>query len=205
MKICTIRHGQTDWNLANRVQGITDNPLNETGVAQAKETAEALKDIPFTKIYTSPMIRARQTTAEVCKRNRHKAPVEISADILEQNFGIWEGTRRDDPEYQKEKHMYFKKFEGGESILDVAARIIPFLEKVIRESDDDDVILISAHGGVSRMVAGYFNAYDNEQFIGYFAKNCEAQVYEVSGELRQKLIEKEKQRQQAAKMPFDAA
>lgn len=200
MKIYTIRHGQTDWNLANRVQGFTDNPLNETGLRQAEQTGEALKDIPFTKIYTSPMIRARQTTAAVRKKLKTQVPVQVCADIMEQNFGIWEGISRDDPEYQKEKHMYFKKFEGGESLLDVSARIYPFLEQVIRESHDDDVILISAHGGVSRMIAGYFNGYDNEQFISYFAKNCEAQMYEVSPELKQHLVEKEKARQAARDM-----
>lgn len=68
MKIYTIRHGETDWNKLNRVQGATDNPLNEKGLQQAEETGENLKDIPFTKVYSSPLIRARQTTEGVLKK-----------------------------------------------------------------------------------------------------------------------------------------
>lgn len=202
MKIYTIRHGETDWNKLNRVQGTTDNPLNEKGLQQAEETGENLKDIPFTKVYSSPLIRARQTTEGVLKKLNCKPEVHLSDAIVEQNFGIWEGVPRDDPEYQKEKAMYFKRFEGGESILDVAARIYPFLEKIIRESNEDDIILISGHGGVSRMVAGYFKAYNNQDFMSYFAKNCEAQVYEVSEELRQQLIEKQKKCALPEETPF---
>lgn len=202
MKIYTIRHGETDWNKSNQVQGFTDNPLNEKGLQQAEETGENLKDIPFTRIYCSPQVRARQTAAAVLKKLKCKPEVHLSDAIKEQNFGIWEGVPRDSPEYQKEKSMYFKRFEQGESILDVAARVYPFLEQIICESKPEDIILISAHGGVSRMVAGYFKGYSNEEFMGYFAKNCEAQVYEVTEELRNQLLEKEEQKKKTEGTPF---
>ena len=54
MKLYMIRHGETDWNVMRRFQGRTDIPLNEEGRRLARITSEALKDVPFTKIYTSP-------------------------------------------------------------------------------------------------------------------------------------------------------
>lgn len=179
MKILVVRHGETDWNKANRVQGATDNPLNETGFAQAAKTGEALKGRRIDKVYTSPLIRARQTTQEIVKALGLNCPVEEAEALREQNFGIFEGWQRDDPIYQKEKHLIFKRFENGESFLDVAARVYPFLDQIIAQSNEDDVILLSCHGGIVRMIASYFQDLNNEEFTEYFAKNCEAAEFEV--------------------------
>ena len=61
MQIYLIRHGETDWNKANRIQGQVDIPLNDYGIRLAEETAEALKDVPFEAIFCSPYDRARKT------------------------------------------------------------------------------------------------------------------------------------------------
>ena len=60
MDIYLIRHGETDWNRMKKLQGTTDIPLNAYGIELAEKTAEGLKDIPFDRIYTSPLIRARR-------------------------------------------------------------------------------------------------------------------------------------------------
>ena len=62
MKIVVIRHGTTDWNDKNLAQGSTDNPLNERGMEQARITGKRLRGMGITKIYSSPLIRARQTS-----------------------------------------------------------------------------------------------------------------------------------------------
>ena len=61
MRLYLIRHGVTDWNNEKRLQGKSDIPLNAFGELLAKETGEALRDIPFDLAYTSPLIRARRT------------------------------------------------------------------------------------------------------------------------------------------------
>ena len=63
MKLYIIRHGETDWNVKRRFQGHSDIPLNEEGRRLAYLTAEALKEVPFTRIYTSPLKRASETAA----------------------------------------------------------------------------------------------------------------------------------------------
>lgn len=180
MKILTVRHGETDWNKQNRVQGASDNPLNEKGLEQAMLTGQSLRDTPIDAIYTSPLIRAVQTTDGIVKTLGLNVPIIQEPALQEQNFGIFEGWQRDDPIYQKEKHLIFKRFENGESFLDVAARVYPFLDEIIEKHDDSETILLSCHGGICRMIASYFQDLGNEEFTEYFAKNCEATVYEFS-------------------------
>lgn len=69
MDIYLIRHGETDWNRMKKLQGTTDIPLNAYGIELAEKTAEGLKDVPFDRIYTSPLIRARKT-AEIIRGDR---------------------------------------------------------------------------------------------------------------------------------------
>ena len=75
MKIYLIRHGETDWNLEQRLQGAMDIPLNENGIELARETARGLRDVPFDVIYTSPLRRARQT-AEIIRGDREIPLIE---------------------------------------------------------------------------------------------------------------------------------
>ena len=58
MRIYLIRHGETEWNTRHLLQGATDIPLNQNGVEVARITAEALKDVPFDVVFTSPLKRA---------------------------------------------------------------------------------------------------------------------------------------------------
>ena len=89
MKLFFVRHGETDWNLARRVQGHSDIPLNEYGRYLARETAKGLKDVPFDLAYTSPLIRARET-AELILEGRN-IPIMDAENIKELGFGIYEG------------------------------------------------------------------------------------------------------------------
>lgn len=89
MDIYLIRHGETDWNRMKKLQGTTDIPLNAYGIELAEKTAEGLKDVPFDRIYTSPLIRARKT-AEIIRGDR---PIEIieTDGLKEISFGDYEG------------------------------------------------------------------------------------------------------------------
>ena len=65
MRLILVRHGQTEWNRLRRIQGISDQGLNETGLKQAEAIAEALKDTNVAAIYTSPLQRARDTALAI--------------------------------------------------------------------------------------------------------------------------------------------
>ena len=84
-----LRHGQTDWNAQGRIQGHTDMPLNETGLAQARAAAERLVDQSIDAIVSSPLIRARRTAEIVAERLR--LPLRLDPELMERSFGRFEG------------------------------------------------------------------------------------------------------------------
>lgn len=86
-----IRHGQTEWNVAGRLQGHADSPLTEEGVKQAETRAEELKHISFDAIFSSDSPRAHRT-AEIIKLDRELV-VQTSQLLREMNFGSFEGKK----------------------------------------------------------------------------------------------------------------
>lgn len=85
-----VRHGQTEWNQLGLVQGRADNSLNETGIEQARTTAEAFRGKTFEAVITSPLIRTKQTAEYLCEFADVKSVIEDNR-IIEKDFGICEG------------------------------------------------------------------------------------------------------------------
>ena len=94
MKVTFVRHGQTDWNRAGRMQGILDIPLNEKGLEQARETARLLKDEQFDAVYLSPLLRTRQTAQIICEGRR--VPMIEERRLIERDMGEFEGKSWDE-------------------------------------------------------------------------------------------------------------
>ena len=84
-----VRHGETDWNAAGRLQGHTDRPLNDYGRSQAEALAETLAADEIDAVYSSDLARARETADIVAARLG--LPVAVHADLREKNWGNWEG------------------------------------------------------------------------------------------------------------------
>lgn len=89
-----VRHGETDWNGAHRMQGRSDIPLNERGREQASCAAKALADVPFDVIYTSPLSRAEKT-AEII-RGKRNIPLIEEKGFMEIDLGKWDGHTPDE-------------------------------------------------------------------------------------------------------------
>jgi len=95
VRITTIRHGETDWNLERKPQGSCDIELNATGLQQAERLAVRLADEPCDIIFTSDLLRARKT-AEIIN-TRHSAELVASSKLRESSFGEFEGKSLRDP------------------------------------------------------------------------------------------------------------
>lgn len=178
MKVYYVRHGQTDWNAQLKIQGSTDNPLNDIGIKQAYETKKKLENVDYNLVICSPKIRARQT-AEIITQGRN---VEIIYDdrIIERTFGESEGANITD-KFEKEIWDYTlnRKFKGGESFKEFEKRILEFLED-IKEKYKDRTILIVAHGGVSVIINMYLKGCsENNIMDNYVIKNCEILEFEL--------------------------
>lgn len=89
MKVYLVRHGETEWNRRGKIQGQADIPLNEKGEDLAFLTGQKMKDIPFKRIYTSPLSRARRT-AELISGQRG-LPLMEDSRLLEISYGNREG------------------------------------------------------------------------------------------------------------------
>ncbi len=161
--IYLIRHGETDYNRKGVVQGSgIDAELNEMGRAQADAFYDAYGHVPFDKIYTSQLIRTRQS---VEKFIRSGIPYESFAGLNEISWGIYEGTAHtsgEDTHYlsilQSWKEGYTNRaLEGGESPLQVRDRQLPVIEHILSQSQERN-ILIATHGRAMRiLLATLFN------------------------------------------------
>jgi broad specificity phosphatase PhoE len=147
-----LRHGQTDWNVQGRWQGQAPYApgLNETGRAQALAAHRQLIHVPFAAVYSSDLLRARQT-AELIAVPRGLR-VHIDTRLREMNLGVWEGmpsgeirARFPRELEQRERDPYHTRSPGGESPGDVAARVLAAVEAISARHNDDPVLIVS-HG-----------------------------------------------------------
>ncbi|HEX4269944.1 MAG TPA: histidine phosphatase family protein [Rhizomicrobium sp.] len=148
MKLALLRHGPTDWNAAGRIQGHTDIPLSDTGLARMMALTLPFN---FPRTYASPMLRARQTAEALGLAD----PV-LDARLMEQNWGAWEGLTRAEilarggaDAFVKAGSEQSEAFRpgGGESTGELHARVAAFLKDVAR--DEGDAVAVT-HLGVLR-------------------------------------------------------
>ena len=151
MKIYIARHGQTDWNSQHRAQGRSDIPLNETGRAQAETLRDNIKDIKFTAVYASPLKRAAET-ARIATGNEYD--IIYDDRLMERSFGDFEGaevTSWLETAGCDIGDLRLNTNVGNiEPVKDVLARTKAFLDDLKAKHSDEDVILVVAHGQVSR-------------------------------------------------------
>lgn len=155
-----VRHGETDWNVKRKVMGHKDLPLNETGIIQANELAKELKKIHFDAIFSSDLLRAKQT-AKIISLER-KIAVQTTTALRERYFGRLEGKSwvNSSPKLQKLWEMLSdltdterKKhnLEKVENDMDVISRFIIILRE-ISVAHIGKTVLIACHGGLMRML-----------------------------------------------------
>ena len=154
MRLYIVRHGETDWNRAHRVQGHTDIPLNDYGRHLARETAEGMKDLRIDMGYTSPLSRARET-AQIILGDR-KVPLYDEERIQEISFGSYEGlcsSGENRESGSEDFNRFFTDTEhyippaDGETVRHLYDRTGDFLKEICaREDLQDKQILVSTHG-----------------------------------------------------------
>ena len=112
MKLFVARHGQTEWNVQNKVCGRTDIRLTEVGIEQAKKLAKEVQGHKIDLIITSPLTRA----VETCEIISNKCHIAYTVDrrLIEQNYGIYEGADRKSEDFLKNKREFAYKYPNGE-------------------------------------------------------------------------------------------
>ena len=154
--IYLVRHGQTVWNEEGRLCGSSDVPLSDEGLVQARKLAARLKDIGISAIYSSPLLRARQTAEAIAAH--YRVEVKTEPDLREIDYGNWEGLKVADvleqfPEIEKLRREEPMKFAApnGEPMLQFAKRVISAIQRVAA-SHADETICVVAHQTVNRFI-----------------------------------------------------
>ncbi len=156
MKLYIARHGETDWNKVNKIQGREDISMNQKGIEQVMKVSEGLKNIKFEKIYSSPLDRALQTA----KLISGSEDIIIDETIYEIGFGALEGLEYGDIRGKEKKDLNddqekiwnffeaphkYKPIEGGESYEDLINRVNKFLKEMKSKHAKNENVLVVTH------------------------------------------------------------
>lgn len=136
-----VRHGETDWNRELRIQGSTDVPLNDLGIAQARAAGQGLAGCGYVAVYSSPQSRALQTARMIAEAIGAPSPV-VYDDLRERSFGPAEGMTG--PEIAA---SFPDGIPGQETRDAVVERALPVLEEIARRHRGEAVIVVT-HGAV---------------------------------------------------------
>ena len=142
-----FRHGQTDWNINFLLQGVTDIPMNSTGIAQVKTAARALQRSDWDLVLTSPLGRARET-AEIIAEQLGFDAIHQQDLLIERSFGEAEGLAYDQ---WKLKYSNLDEIPGGESKSKLTSRSELLLQNFASTHPGKRILAIS-HGALIRTV-----------------------------------------------------
>ena len=161
-----FRHGETDWNKEKRIQGHTDTLLNESGILQAKNLVAKFASIPLEVIYSSDLIRAKETASFVT--DQYKIPLLLETNLREMRYGDAEGMHLNQlinvfgEDLWKRIHSFKSennhvRFPNGESRFEARVRLRSVIDNIIQNTQYQ-TIGISTHGGALRnLLHGFLN------------------------------------------------
>jgi len=188
INIYIARHGETTWNAEGRIQGRSDPGLSPKGYAQSFALLEQLKDRPISAIYTSTLQRSILTAQPVAEHLG--LPIQKQSEMDEIALGILEGKGlfHFDEELKSEweqfkGNRFTYRIPGAENYMDVAVRIKPFVEKIIKHHEGQEVLIVG-HGVVNRILIGLLLEFPLEEILKIEQTNDCLYLVQKSGESR---------------------
>jgi probable phosphoglycerate mutase len=150
--VIIVRHGETQWNIANLRQGHLDSPLTEEGIAQAKALARRLMRESFSALYSSDLGRAMQTAQIIAEATGHE--IVTDARLRERHLGIFQGLSSDEIKKRHPEEYKLHRTLGpdyvipaGESVRQQVARNLAYLNEIAARHPGETIVVIT-HGGV---------------------------------------------------------
>jgi broad specificity phosphatase PhoE len=156
-ELLLVRHGETDWNRDRRFQGHANPPLNATGRAQAHALAAELAGEGIELVYTSDLVRARETAEIVAAR--FDADVLLLRELREIDVGEWEGLTWPEIEerYPEGARSWRERgygWESGESYEQLGERVVAALTRIAADHPEERVLVVG-HGGTIRATRAF--------------------------------------------------
>ena len=150
-RLLLVRHGQSEWNAAGRIQGQIDIQLDETGRQQAQLIADRLAAEPVAAIYSSPLQRAKATAEAIA--DRFNLPVQLDPRLMEYDFGVisgstWKDVVENHPEFASRwlEDPWAVPVADSEGRVNFAARVMSAVQDIMAQHPAEQVVVV-AHGG----------------------------------------------------------
>lgn len=171
--IYIVRHGQTDWNLEGRSQGHADIELNSTGLKQAEEIKEMLKNYNFDLVFSSPLKRAYKTAEIITNKE-----IIVDNRLIERSNGDLDGFKKEIIDNLVDLRDINETRYNIEKLTDFRERIKSFFDEITEKYPNKNILVVT-HAGVSIYTRCYFEGEpkDND-YESYKLKNCEILKYE---------------------------
>jgi len=195
-KIYLQRHLKSQWNLENKFTGWTDVPLSQEGIENAGKVAGDLTGLNIDKVYTSPLIRNKETVSLILKNlEKENTPVVIDKALDERNYGEIQGLNKDEvkkkygeDQVQLWRRSYTIAPPGGESGKDVYERAVPFFKEYIEKDlkDGKDVLVVASHNSL-RAIVKYMENIPDEEFSDLEIPFGGLKKYDFDGKTYKKL------------------
>lgn len=161
-RIYFVRHGESEWNIINKVQGQKNSLLTENGKLQAVKLAKRLKNHDIDIIYSSDLTRAYETALTIANE-KNMTPIKNS-NLQEMNFGIWEGELFSDilVEHKEDYLKWVKSPESleipkGETIHDLENRVGSEVRKIINVNKGKNILIVSHGTALKTMILSLLN------------------------------------------------
>lgn len=152
IRLCLVRHGETDWNIAQRMQGHRDQPLNSRGMAQAEALGRYFSGHEVTRLFSSDLQRARQTAQTISSATGQ--PVRLLPALRERHFGRCEGLTFEEIATHHEADALALKARaadyaaaGGETLRQHQLRVLAGVDRLLGEKPEGPIVVVT-HGGV---------------------------------------------------------
>jgi probable phosphoglycerate mutase len=185
--LCITRHGETDWNQQGILQGWTDVTLNALGRRQAREMATRFDRTGFSAVWSSPLLRARETAEIIAPLIRLPFP-SFHRGLMERNFGVFQGVPKSELAELNpvELQLILKRnpdghFEGGETMDEFADRVLAALVDIGMQSAGTRVLIIT-HGWVMDAITRHVMGLARSAILNLKRKNGESLWVSVAGE-----------------------
>lgn len=202
IKIYIARHGETTWNEEGRIQGRSDPELSLKGYGQSLALLKQLKDRPLSAIYASTLQRSIHTAQPVA--DHIGLPIQRQPALDEIAFGILEGKNlyHFDEELKNEwnrfkDNRFAYRIPGAENYADVANRIRPFEERLLRDHEGQEVLIVG-HRVVNRLLIGMLMEFPLDRILKIeqtndclylVQRNGEAKIFHyIDGEIKEGLV-----------------
>ncbi|MDO8472915.1 MAG: histidine phosphatase family protein [Dehalococcoidia bacterium] len=186
-RILLTRHGQTEWNRVERFRGRADINLNETGLRQARATAERMSELRPVAIYSSPLKRALLTAQAIA--DALGLSVIAAPDLIDVDYGTWQGltieeARQQDPDafaqWRKSPDPF--RFPGGESMKEVRQRVAKVTNSLWPRYPEQTVAVVT-HVTLCRLITLHLLGLGTSHFWKVTQDNCAVSIFEIRADI----------------------